>query len=283
MRVVLLAAACGPVAMAWAAPASAQLMLPGAGPPSQQGSVQAPAARAKPAQASAAAKLPGEDAVVGKTLFLNGTRGRLVVERHDKTALTARFIAVGDKISRPAEACGLDLGGGTALDLKAAGRPDGMIRWQLDFAACPVVMDVLDGAVLISGVPGACTFVEADCKVDPRGVWGQAPSQLESMAKAIEADRTRADRSVRSNFKILLKKTTGKQEIKAVAAEQAGFTSERETLCRDYAGEGNFGFCATRYTELRAASLLARLNRLDGKPETALAEAAKPKPKPKAK
>ncbi|MFZ4687061.1 MAG: hypothetical protein ACOYMK_15795, partial [Hyphomonadaceae bacterium] len=69
----MLAAACGLAGTLCAMPASAQLMLPGAAPPSQQGSVQAASPRPKPSEASAAAKLPGEDAVVGKTLFLNGT------------------------------------------------------------------------------------------------------------------------------------------------------------------------------------------------------------------
>jgi hypothetical protein len=226
-------------------------------------------------------KLVGEESVVGKTLLLNGARGKLQIERKDKSSLQATMIAVGEKISDPSQACGVDLGGGRPLDLAPAGRPEGVIRLSLDAPSCPLTLDVLDGAVLVRGAEAACTFKDADCRVEARGLWGPAPTAFEGQ-KWIESDRSRADKAVRENFKALIHRTQGKQEIKAVAAEQAGFTSERETVCRDYAREAAHGYCASRYTELRAAGLAARLNRLDGKPEGAVVAAAKPrKPKPR--
>lgn len=278
------------LAAAWSTPSAAQLMLPGASAPTPQGAVQpaspgqagpsAPAAPRPPA-GPVAVKIAGEDALVGKSLFLKGTRGKLVIERKDKTSLAATVIASGDKISKPTEACGIDLGGGRPIDLKPAGRPDGVLRYTLDFPACPLTFDMLDGAVLVTSASPSCTFTEADCRVEPRGMWGPAPSAIEAVG-GIESDRGRADKAVRDNFKALLSRTKGKAEIKQVAAEQAGFTSERETICGGYAREAAHGYCASRYTEWRAASLAARLNRLDGKPENAIV-AAKPAPKPKPK
>ena len=158
-----------------------------------------------------------------------------------------------------------------------------MLRYTLDFDGCPMTLDVLDGAVLASVSSQTCSFQEADCRIEPRGVWGPASAALGEV-KGIESDRGKADKAVRDNFKALLARTKGKQEIKQVAAEQAGFTSEREMVCGGYAREASFGYCASRYTEWRAASLAARLNRLEGKPENALVAArpAKPKPKPAA-
>jgi hypothetical protein len=264
--------------------ASAQLVLPGAGPGAAPGSIQpaAPVPSApKPPPGPVVVKLVGEESVVGKTLQLNGARGKLQIERKDKATLQATIIAVGEKISDPSQACGLDLGGGRPIDLTPAGRPEGVIRLGLDAPSCPLTLDVLDGAVLVRGADAACTFKEADCRVVARGLWGPAPSTFEGQ-KWIESDRSRADKAVRENFKALIHRTQGKQEIKAVAAEQAGFTSERETVCRDYAREAAHGYCAARYTELRAAGLAARLNRLDGKPEGAVVAASKPrKPKPR--
>ncbi|WP_406856104.1 hypothetical protein ABEG18_00295 [Alsobacter sp. KACC 23698] len=264
--------------------AAAQLVLPGAGPGTATGAVQpaAPVPSApKPPPGPVVVKLVGEESVVGKTLMLNGARGKLQIERKDKSALQATLIGVGEKISDPSQACGVDLGGGRPLDLTPAGRPEGVIRLSLDAPSCPLTLDVLDGAVLVRGAGAACTFKDADCRVEARGLWGPAPATFEGQ-KWIESDRSRADKAVRENFKALIHRTQGKQEIKAVAAEQAGFTSERETVCRDYAREAAHGYCASRYTELRAAGLAARLNRLDGKPEGAVVAAAKPrKPKPK--
>jgi hypothetical protein len=268
--------------------ARAQLVLPGAGSAaSGVPALEAPPAphlRAAPAGPAHPAPVRSfsEESLVGKTFYLNGSKGKLTLDRRDpKAPLRVQFIAAGDKLTRPGEACGVEFGNGQPVQASPIGRPDGVLRLKLDFEACPVTLDVLDSAVLVGGVGAACRFQEADCSVDPRGMWGPQGATLDGQAKEIETDRSIADKSVRQNFKALLSRTKDKQEIKAVASEQAGFTSERETVCRDYSRETLHGFCATRFTEWRAASLAARVNRMDGKPEEPLvAQKTRPKPRP---
>jgi hypothetical protein len=259
--------------LAWAAstPASAQLMLPQA--PAPGGSPAGPSAPAGPAQPPppprpVAVKIPGEATVLGRTLLFNGTKGRMIIERRDRAGLAVTVIAVGEKMSAPGEACGLDLGGGRPLELSAQGRPNGVPRFRIDIPACPLDVDLLDGAVLVSGAD-SCPFPEGNCRIDARGLWGPGSGTLEGQLRAIETDRAAADRAVRENFKALLARTKDRNAVKQVAAEQAGFTSERETLCRDYARESVHGFCSARFTELRAAELAARVEALGGPPPVA--------------
>jgi hypothetical protein len=211
-------------------------------------------------------------------LVFNGTKGRLLIDRRDKTNLQVTLIAIGEKISKPGEACGIDLGAGRPLELITAGKPDGVPRYRVAVPACGMDLDFLDGAVLVSGPTAACPFPEGDCKIDARGLWGPAPAALESQMRAIESDRARADKAVRENFRALLARTQGKNEVKAVAAEQAGFTSERETICREYSRESVHGFCAARFTELRATELSARVVALGGPPPAP--KPARPRPQP---
>jgi hypothetical protein len=266
-------------------PAFAQLVLPGAAPVTTPGGVYVPVAPSTPLNAPKPILPPkavSENSIDGKTLLLNGTRGRLTVEKRDKASLTVRFIAVGDMISRPGESCGVDLGNGQPITLAAAAtRPQGVARYELPMPGCPVSLDVLDGGLYVSGITQACEFRETDCKVDPRGVWGPAPAGLEGSVDAIEKDRARADKAVRDAYKALIAKVpkTDKAGVRQVASEQAGFTSERELVCRDYAREAVHGYCAARYTELRASSLAVRLN-----PAASSSSAeAEVKPKPKSR
>lgn len=260
--------------------APAQILLPGAAPaaaPPADGSAPlAPKPKPKPAPP----KSISDQSIDGQTFYLNGTRGRLTVERRDKEKLILKFIAVGDKISKPAESCGVDLGAGHSLDLLARGRPEGVTRYEMGMPGCPLSVDVLDRAVFVSGISQACEFQEADCKVDPRGFWGPSATTLDSEIGGIEKDRARADKAVREGYKTLIQRVPkgDKAGVRKVASEQAGFTSERETVCRDYTREHVHGFCAARFTEYRAASLAVRLGQApaDGAP-------AKPKPKPKPK
>src|SRR4051794_2281917 len=103
-------------------PAEAQLVLPGAPAPGpgpagvmQGGGLPAQSAP-RVAPRPSAPKMPGETSVLGKTLYFNGSKGKLVIDKaaSDKTgaSLQATLIAVGDKISKPTDTCGLDLGGG---------------------------------------------------------------------------------------------------------------------------------------------------------------------------
>ncbi|WP_293854510.1 hypothetical protein [uncultured Alsobacter sp.] len=274
--------------------ATAQLLLPGSQPPVPPASVPGgapvpapgqvpgggvpgvPQQPPKPRPPAAPPKVAAETSVIGKTLAFNGTKGRLIIDRRDKTNLQVTLIAVGDKISRPGEACGIDLGAGKPLELTPAGKPEGVPRYRVAIPACGMDLDLLDGAVLVSGPAAACPFPEGDCKIDVRGLWGPSPGTLESQARAIESDRARADKAVQENFRALLARTQGKNEVKSVAAEQAGFTSERETVCRDYSRESVHGFCAARFTELRASELAARVVALGGPPPAP--KPARPRP-----
>jgi hypothetical protein len=80
-----------------------------------------------------------------------------------------------------------------------------------------------------------------------------------ALVRDIERDRVRAEGQVREGFR-QLNARGGAEEKRAVAREQAGFSAEREQLCRDFQRELNHGFCAAKYTEARAASLRARLS-----------------------
>ena len=63
---------------------------------------------------------------------------------------------------------------------------------------------------------------------------------------------------MRANFKRLLTTTKDRPTIMGYARDQAQFSSTREEVCRAYAGETRHGFCATRLTEARAATLRAK-------------------------
>lgn len=266
--------------------ARAQIVLPGASTPGAAAAAAAagagpatgePGKPAPPKRKPAPPKTFSEDALVGRDLQRNGSKGRMSIAKAGGGSYTVRLIAVGEKLSKPAEACGLDLGNGQPLAMAAQGKPDGVPRYSLDVPGCALTLDIADQSVLVQG-EAACTFAEADCRVDPRGLWGPPPADLESKAGALENDRSRADKAARETFKVLMKRTKDKAQLKALVSEQAGFTAERDMTCRDYAREPAHGFCGARYTELRAASLEARRARMEASGQLA---APKPKPKPK--
>ena len=144
------------------------------------------------------------------------------------------------------------------MALTARGRVDGLLRYELGAQACPIIADLVEGALWVRGPAGACVIEAADCRVDPRGLWGPDPAALAPLARAIEQDRGRADREVRENYKALTERARP-QDVRAVVSEQAAFSAERETLCRSYAREASHGFCNARFTQARAAQLAARL------------------------
>ena len=78
-------------------------------------------------------------------------------------------------------------------------------------------------------------------------------------AKELERERVRIETTMRANFRVLLKRA-GKDRaaVKAIAGEQAGFSSAREMACRDYAKESVHGFCSTQMTEARVLALVAK-------------------------
>jgi hypothetical protein len=257
------------------APAFAQLQLPGAiGQPAPAGTVAAPPEAPREKPKPPILRAPSEDAIVGRTLLRNGSTGTLVIERAGKDLRVQKLALTGDQISKPNEHCRVEVSG-TPLSLAPEGKAGGLSRYKLALEICPFTFDVLDGAVLVSNGGRTCEFKAADCQVDPAGLWGPRPSEFgPERTKEFERARAHAESTVRADFRALLAGIKEKQQIKALASEQAGFSSEREEKCRTYAGEDVHGFCALRFTEARAIALGARLGGLEeGKPKT-------PKPKP---
>jgi hypothetical protein len=262
-----------------APPAFAQLQLPGAlGQPAPAGTTAPPPTEAPKKPKPPILRAPSEDAVVGRTLLRNGTTGMLVIERAGKDLRVQKLALTGDQISKPNEHCRVEVSG-TPLSLTSEGKPAGPSRYKLALEICPFSFDVLDGAVLASNGGKTCEFKAADCQVDPAGLWGPRASELgPERIKEFERERAHAESTVRADFRALLAAAgKDKQQTKALAREQAGFSSEREEKCRSYAGEDVHGFCALRFTEARAIALGARLAGVEEiKPKPA--QPRKPKP-----
>jgi hypothetical protein len=263
-----------------ACPAAAQMVLPGAVAPTAEGAVAAPPSLgpAKPA-IPPVMRAPGESAIAGRDLQLNGSRGLFTFERADKPLRIGRLVLPGDQASRPGQYCRVEIEGGK-IDLHPVGRVDGLVRYDVDLAVCPFRFDILDGALRVSRPAGAgiCEIREADCRVDPTGLWGPSGGTITGeQVKQLERARAKADADVRAAFKALLVGVKDKAQIKELASEQAAFSSRRTEACDAYAQEDVHGFCALRFTEARLLSLNARLH-----PDAATDE-VRPKPKPKPK
>lgn len=258
MRAILVLAACF-----LATAAQAQLDLSGATAPAPAGTVVTPAQPRPRPRASRLSTPPPvaatEAALAGKTLALNGGRSQMAFVPHDKTVQVSRLLLVGHKTSSGRDACQVDLAG-TPLTLDPLGKTNGIARFTLALPACPFSLDILDGAVLASADAPTCTFKEADCEAAVAGLWGAAPGDIgPDRVKIIERERTAAEKAVRAAYKGLVSSTKDRPTIKDYASDQAGFSSHREELCRDYIGESRHGFCASRLTQARAATLEAEL------------------------
>jgi hypothetical protein len=204
-----------------------------------------------------AAKPVADDSVLNRDLKLNGRSGSMRIERAG-AALRARIGLEGTMISKPAESCQVQIEGGQPVTLAAQGKPEGLSRYAVEGATCPISFDIVEGAVLVRGPETSCTFEAADCRADPRGLWGPEPATLLPLAAQLEQDRGLSDKAVRDNYKVMTQRAAG-QGVRPIVAEQAAFSSEREQVCRDYAREGTHGFCHARYTEARLAALAAKL------------------------
>jgi len=251
--------------------AGAQLVLPGAihaAEPSSGGTANphanpVPGVKNKPKPIGL--KPPGEETIIGRDLVRNGSTGAITFARGADRALTiTRLSLAGEEISAPSEQCRVDVIANQPITPRFADRPAGVSRYEVDLAACPFSFDVLNGAVFISREKPECDFVAADCRVDPTGLWGPPGDSIgDKEAKAMEHARPHAESNVRANFRAVLA-SAGKDKtaIKTIAAEQAGFSSEREVACRNYAREEVHGFCALRMTEARALALEAKYNEM---------------------
>lgn len=276
-RLILASLALATTAMA----ALAQpLQLPGAQPFNTPGTQQAapsqPGAPAAPKPPSMPAiKIAGEDAILGKVLHRHGNHGEAIFSK-TAAGYGLKLNLDGFQSANLVEPCAVSFGD-TPVPVTALGRPAGVPRYKLEAPICPIVFDVLDGAFLVVEPAEPCVVQAAQCRIEPRGLWGPDARTVAAQAKEIEKARGGAERAVREGYRTLTAKSDAVEQ-RVIAREQAGFSAEREMICRDFQREGQFGFCGARITEARAASLRARLG-LNTEPKPA---AAKPKPRPAA-
>ncbi len=220
-------------------------LAPGKGPPSKPTPV----------------KPPGEEAVLGHLLLFEGAKGAMQFDRADKDVVVTKLTLPGERLSKPAEACAVNIVGQPPVVAAAAGHPEGALRWHVAVEACPFSVDVLDGAALVSSAEPSCDFVAADCRVNPVGLWGPPGAAIPpARIKELERERVRSETAMRGNFRVLLQRA-GKDRaaVKALASEQAAFSSQREITCRDYARETVHGFCSAQVTQARSLALLAKM------------------------
>ncbi len=267
LRALVLASSLLPVLCG--GPTRAQVALPGAVAPTPEGA-SAPAGPA-PAAAKPKRRRPAVDAaglpaalptpakvlpaasLAGQMLYRAGRGSEIGFALQGKTLVVSHLTLVGQ--TDDGAECRIDVAD-LPLAVKDEGQPDGMARIGIPVPACPVSFDVLDGAALETGDRATCAFKETHCTVDPTGLWGPQPSSLTpERDKAIERQRTQAEAAVRASFKRLVSSTRDRPAIMGFAREQAQFSSTREEMCRDYAGEVKHGFCSTRLTQARAAAL----------------------------
>jgi hypothetical protein len=121
---------------------------------------------------------------------------------------------------------------------------------------------VLDGAILATNEGKACEIKEADCRADPSGLWGMGETDFDpKKADEMLGARAKVEKTVRGNFRALYDRNKKDQALaEFIVREQAGFSSWREEVCRSYAKESEFGYCALRLTEARAIALSAQLD-----------------------
>jgi hypothetical protein len=236
-----------------AAAGSQPLILPGAQFP--EGPAGGPPA-AGPAPARAApAKAVSDTAILGRDLRLRGSRGTLRLDRAGRSGgIQARLVLEGTRLSEPSQACTVRFE--EPVPVAILGREEGLARYGLEAPSCPLLGELVDGGIWVR--EGRCRIEAQDCAVAAEGLWGPDPATLKSRARDIEQDRGRADRAVRDNYKALTQRAQP-QDMRAIVAEQAAFSAEREMACRSYAQEAEHGFCNARFTEARAARLAARL------------------------
>jgi hypothetical protein len=245
-----------------AAPAAAQLALPGAVAPNPPGTVEKVRTPHKAPKAAATYEPPSAATMIGRPLLLNGANGQLQFSGRPDALRIDRFTMIGEVISDSKQQCRIDVGGGAPIEAKSLGRPDGLLRYSVDIPACPFEFDVLDGAVVVPPQLRACVFKEADCQASPSGLWGPAGTGLATAPKPIEHARAVAEAALTANYRALDGRLKDRTKADDLARDQARFSSDREDVCRDYLKESAHSFCATRMTEARAAFLKARIDEL---------------------
>ena len=257
-----------------AAPAGAQLMLPGAGPAAPTGAAAA-APKPKPAGGGAKAKTaktaktgkagkPAKSAtdaasVDGRPLMLNGTAGVLQVSGAGDKLNIDKLSLAGESVSDPSQRCVVNIVGETPIVANGAGRPDGLERYEVDVPACPFAFDVANGAVIVPAQITACVFKAADCQTSPGGVWGPDAGSLAADADAIGKRRGDAEKAMSRALRAIEDRAKDDPDAASLVRDQAAFPGARDEMCRGYARETEHGFCGATVTEARAALLEARL------------------------
>jgi hypothetical protein len=258
-------------------------VLPGSQLPSPSGASQAPAPSAGTAPAAAAPKKAAappvitaatEDKLIDRPLKRNGMAGEATLRRVG-TGYGLKLSVEGFLVNNLTEPCAVSFGD-APLALTSMGKPAGSPRYRLEAPICPIVFDILNGSILVSEPAQPCVIEAAACRVDMRGLWGAAGASLIAQTKEHERALNQANRAVRENYRLLLARAE-RNDQRIIAREQAGFSSERELACRDFAREAAHGFCHARFTEARATELRRRMT---GRDEPAEAK-SRPRPKPK--
>ena len=238
-------------------------MLPGAlqASPSAAGTTaQSPRGAAPGQPKPAGLKPPSEETISGHELSRDGFAGVIAFQRgSDKGLEITQLSIAGERISHPGEQCRVAVVAGAPIQTRFAGRPNGVSRYEVLIEACPFSLDVLEGAILVAPAPQTCDFQAADCRVDPAGLWGPPGNAIgPDQTKQLERERGRVDSAMLAKFHALLTSAgKDKEAIKQIASEQAGFSSEREVICRNYLREDIHGFCGLRITQARALALQA--------------------------
>ncbi|MCX7898655.1 MAG: hypothetical protein N2444_00945 [Methylocystis sp.] len=206
------------------------------------------------------AKAPSEDTIIGKSLKLDGGASAIEIGRSGADLQVTKLTLAGDRLTRSGEECRVDVAG-MPLKLSPLASDSGLRRYQVAFPACAFTFDVLDGAILVTNDGKACELKQVDCRADPEGLWGLGDSDFDpKKGSAMLGARARVEKNVRANFRALYQRHQKEADIRAfVIKEQAGFSSWREEVCRDYAHESDYGYCALRLTEARAIALSAQL------------------------
>lgn len=257
--------------------ARAQMALPGAVAPEPEGTVShgASAPKAAPKKKPALsrgemgaaagpvtlAKAPSTDLIVGKSLRLDGGGSAIEIAKAGADIEVTKLTLAGDRLSRSGEQCQVDVSG-MPLKLTSRESDSGLRRYQVDFPACPFSFDILEGAILATNEGKACEIKAADCRADPEGLWGMGETEFDpKKGEEMMGARAKVEKTVRGNFRALYQKHQKEKDIRDfVVKQQAGFSSWREEVCRSYAKESDFGYCALRLTEARAIALSAQLS-----------------------
>jgi hypothetical protein len=249
-----------------------QLMLPGAAPAEPPGARVAPAkhrsSTAAATQAEAGAKhvkagpVAGIASLAGRPLMLNGKSGLLQISGDDTTATVDKLQLAGEGVSDASQRCVVDIVGEKSIEATNVGRPDGLERFEAKVPACPLVFDVLDGAVLVPPQVTTCVFKAADCQTIPGGLWGPDGASLVGDAAKILKDRAAAEKVMAKLVHAIEDRANDSPDAADLTRDQKGFAGQRDELCRDYVKENVHGYCALRVTEARAALLQTRLDAL---------------------